>query len=74
MNPENVKHTGDYETHKRRRRALAPFFAPTAIQKVEPLIKHNISQLCTLLSEARNSQEPVLLSHLYRCMTADIIT
>ncbi|KAL8627037.1 hypothetical protein Q9189_007275, partial [Teloschistes chrysophthalmus] len=71
---QNVQHTGDYETHKRRRRALAPFLAPTAIQKLEPLIKHNISQLCTLLSKAQHSQETVLLSHLYRCMTADIIT
>ena len=71
---DNVQHTGPYHQHNHRRRALTHFLTPGAIQQIEPLICLNIAEFCRRLCEARSSQQPASFSHLYRCMTADIIT
>ena len=69
-----MQHTGSYRQHNLRRRALAAFLTPQAIQRIEPLIKRHLEQVCQLLTKCQQSQQPAVLSHLYRCMTADIIT
>ncbi|KAL8749873.1 MAG: hypothetical protein Q9199_007423, partial [Rusavskia elegans] len=71
---QNVQHTGPHPDHRPLRRVLDPYFSRTTIQHLEPLIKHNIEALCRHISDAKSHQQPIKLSHLYRCMTADIIT
>ncbi|KAL8769010.1 MAG: hypothetical protein Q9209_004927 [Squamulea sp. 1 TL-2023] len=71
---QNVQHTGPHPQHRPLRRALDPYLSRSTIQSLEPLIKHNMEALCRHLSAARSNHQPIDLSHLYRCMTADIIT
>ncbi|KAI4256565.1 MAG: hypothetical protein L6R42_006143, partial [Xanthoria sp. 1 TBL-2021] len=70
---QNVQHTGPHPDHRPLRRVLDPYLSRTTIQHLEPLIKHNIEALCRHIA-AKSHQQPIKLSHLYRCMTADIIT
>ncbi|KAL8787458.1 MAG: hypothetical protein Q9213_002235 [Squamulea squamosa] len=73
-NIQNVQHTGPYPQHRPLGRALDPYLSRSTIQSLEPLVEHNIEALCRHLSAARTSHQHITLSHLYRCMTADIIT
>ncbi|KAI4230220.1 MAG: hypothetical protein L6R36_000185 [Xanthoria steineri] len=71
---QNVQHTGPYPRHRPLRRALDPYLSRTTVQRLEPLITHNIEALCRHFAAARSHKQPITLSHLYRCMTGDIIT
>ncbi|KAL8726166.1 MAG: hypothetical protein Q9166_006883 [cf. Caloplaca sp. 2 TL-2023] len=72
--PENVQHTGPSTHHRPLRHTLEPYLSRTTVASLEPLIKRNIEALCFHLCSAKADKKPVTLSHLYRCMTADIIT
>ncbi|KAL8880558.1 MAG: hypothetical protein Q9192_007989, partial [Flavoplaca navasiana] len=71
---QNIQHTGSHSQHRSLRRALEPHLSRSAIQRLEPLLTQHIENLCLHLSSAHGRAKPLKLSHLYRCMTADIIT
>ena len=72
--PENIQHTGPHSQHRPLRRALVPYLSRSTIQRLETLLTQHIENLCLHLSSARSRAQPLKLGHLYRCMTADIIT
>ncbi|KAL8853741.1 MAG: hypothetical protein Q9221_001384 [Calogaya cf. arnoldii] len=71
---QNVQHTRSYPHYRPLRRALDPYLSLTTVLTLEPLIKHNVEALCRHIFAAQSHQQTITLSHLYRCMTADIIT
>ena len=70
----NLQHSQSFELHKRRRRALAPYFSKPAIIGLEEVISSNVEELCQRIYEAQGSQKPLSVTLLARCLTSEIIS
>ncbi|KAL8983670.1 MAG: hypothetical protein Q9205_002148 [Flavoplaca limonia] len=71
---QNIQHTGPHSQHRPLRRALDPYLSRSKVQGLESLLTLHIENLCLHFSSAHSRARPLKLGHLYRCMTADIIT
>lgn len=71
---ENLQNSPSFQTHHAQRKAFDPFFSRGSIQKIEWLVRDSVDKLCNILREYRGQGEPVNVSNLYRCLTADIIS
>lgn len=71
---DNLQHTPSHEQHKLRRHGFESFFSRANVTFLESLIRDNIGLLCSQLNSAKSSGDPVNISLLYRCLTADIVT
>ncbi|KAL8843732.1 MAG: hypothetical protein Q9176_001940 [Flavoplaca citrina] len=71
---QNIQHTGPHSQHRPLRRALDPYLSRSKVQGLESLLTLHIENLCLRFSSVHSRAQPLKLSHLYRCMTADIIT
>ena len=71
---DNLQFTSSYEQHKLRRHGFESFFSRATVTSLEGLIRDNLNKLGEQLNSAKTSGDPVNISLLYRCITADIIT
>ncbi|KAI9823703.1 MAG: hypothetical protein M1819_001147 [Sarea resinae] len=63
-----------HELHKRRRAALAPFFARRQVVKLQGLITLMLEKVCMRFEEHKRNGKPLDVSMLFRFMTVDITT
>lgn len=73
-NPEATFPTIEAEVHRRRSGALKPFFAASAISKIEPLIGDVVNRLTDRMTVFAKEGKAIPLFYAYRCMTVDIIS
>ena len=66
--------TLSHDLHRVRRAAVSPYFSKKSVYALEPSIKAVVDRLCSRLTDARDSHEPVNLSYAYTALTVDIIT
>ena len=71
---ENLQNSQSFELHKVRRRALDPYFSKPSVLSLESVIKSNVEELCQRLNEVRASKQPLSITLLSRCLTAEIIS
>lgn len=66
--------TVDHYLHRKRRRALNPFFSMASIDRLEPIMRTLIEKLCARIDEAQTSRMPLNMRLVYLCYTTDFIT
>ena len=72
---DNLEHTPTHALHRRRGRALDPYFTKPAVQALHPLITSAISDLRTHLHiPPPPPPPPPSISLLARCFTIDVVT
>lgn len=72
--PENLQHTADSSLHKLRRRSFDPFFSRQSVTRLEWEIKDGVRKMVKRMAEAHRERQPINVSLLYRCLTADVIS
>lgn len=63
-----------HELHRKRRAALSPYFSPSQIRRLEPIIHESLTNLLGRLDSFRTSGQIVPITVAYKAMTSDIIT
>ena len=73
-NFESLQNTVSFANHRQKRRPFDQYFGRAAILKLEPTIQHFVDTMCERLEDSKSTQKPLLLSHLYRFLTVDIVS
>ena len=63
--PGGVGTTTSYDLHRKRRKALSPFFSKRNVLFLEPLINQKVKQLCQLISKHAAERIPVNISDAF---------
>ena len=71
---DNLQNSQSFELHKKRRRALDPYFSKPAVLSLENVVESNAEELSRHFYEARGTKQPLSVTLLARCFTADIVT
>ncbi|KUJ12388.1 cytochrome P450 [Mollisia scopiformis] len=72
--PGSTFGTVSHRLHRRRRAALNPFFSKQQINRLQPMLTHMISKLCSRIDEFEESGQPMGMRPVYMCLTTDIVT
>lgn len=82
-NPYEIKQFGtsdtgfgtvDHYLHRKRRRAMNPFFSMASIDRLEPVMTTMIEKLCRRIDEVKEASMAVNMRLVYLCFTTDFIT
>ncbi|KAH8650645.1 cytochrome P450 monooxygenase [Tricladium varicosporioides] len=73
-NIESVFGTISHDSHRQRRAAVAPFFSPASIRKIDGLIQDKISRLINIFRQYQQDGKPVRLRPAFSALTSDIIS
>ncbi len=66
--------TADYQLHKPRRQAVAPFFSTSRIQGHAPFMQQLVDRISHRLeTEYKGKNKPLVLNDVYGCLSGDII-
>lgn len=63
-----------HELHRKRRAALSPYFSPSNVRRLEPIIHESLKNLLGRLDSCQKSGQIVPMTVAYKAMTSDIIT
>ena len=66
--------TADYQLHRPRRQALAPFFSTQRIQGHAPFMQSLIDRICHRMeTEYKGTEKVLVLNDVYGCLSGDVI-
>jgi cytochrome P450 len=67
--------TLDHHKHRMRRDPWNPYFSKQSVSRLQPLlIQTLVNKLCDRLAEYQAAGKPVIMTHAYACLTADVIS
>ena len=65
--------TCDHDLHRIRRAPWSPYFSKQSIGRIHPaLIQPTVDKLCRKLAYSQDKEEPIVITHAWACLTADI--
>lgn len=73
-NPISMLGTVSHDHHRLRRQPLGQYFSKASVDRLEPLIKQKIDDLCQRFEKFRGTGKPIHVENAYMAMTTDIIT
>ncbi|KAH6662329.1 cytochrome P450 [Halenospora varia] len=73
-NIDSLFGTISHDSHRQRRAAVAPFFSPASIRKIDSLIQEKISRLINIFRQYQRDGKPVRLRPAFSALTSDIIS
>lgn len=67
--------TLDHNKYRMRREPWNPYFSKASVSRLQPLLIQNcVNKLLARLGEYQAAGKPVIMTHAYACLTADVIS
>lgn len=64
-----------HDKHRMRREPRNPYFSKASVSRLQPLlIQSCVDKLCARLVEYQAAGKPVVMTHAFACLTADVIS